>query len=387
MVLQKPIVVLIAVWLLAATSLAQDANDKKAFSGPQVGERLPEFKMKRGFGENAGTEFDLVESAGDNPVVIIFVHKRSRPAFGLANSVMRYCNEVGGDKLHRGICFLTADPTETQNWLGRIKNYFPKSTPVGFSAEGVEGPGAYGLNRNVELTVLVGKEKKVTANFALVQPGAHADGPKILAAIASTIGAESNPDINKYLPNNQAAQDAPIAIDPRLMTQIRKINAKDASEEAVSKAIEQIEKLIKDNKPLQRQLGSVVRRWTRTERINSIGSADDQEKIKQWEKAYAPKMSRRMNRRMDRKGGDRARSDSKLTGLLRSVIQKSNTDEEVDDAAKAVEAYVETNEAAAKELARITKTVTGSDKLANYGTPYAQEVLKRWATKYNSEDK
>ena len=383
MALQKPMFVLIAVWLLAATCLAQDTKDKKIFSGPQVGEGLPQFTMKRAFGEKAGTEFDLVDSAGDNAVVIVFIHKRSRPAFGLANSIMRYCNEVKGDSFHRGICFLTADPTETQNWLGRIKNYFPKSTPVGLSAEGIEGPGAYGLNRNVELTVLVGKKKKVTANFALVQPGAHVDGPNILAAIASAIGAKPNPDINKYLPNNQAAQDAPIAIDPRLMTQFRKINAKDASEKAVGEAIDQIEELIKDNKPLQRQLGSVVRRWTRTKRINEIGNAEHQQTIKQWEKAYAPKMKRRMNP----KGSDRARPDSKLTELLRSVIQKSNTDEQVDSAAKAVEAYVDTNEAAAKELARITKTVTGSGKLANYGTPHAQKVLQRWAKKYNTEKK
>jgi hypothetical protein len=38
------------------------------------------------------------------------------------------------------------------------------------------------------MTVLVGKDDKVTANFALVQPSLQADGPKIAAAIADALG-------------------------------------------------------------------------------------------------------------------------------------------------------------------------------------------------------
>ena len=54
--------------------------------------------------------------------------------------------------------------------------------------EGKEGPGSYGLNRNVTLTILVGKEGKVTANFALVQPSTQADLPKILEEVAKVAG-------------------------------------------------------------------------------------------------------------------------------------------------------------------------------------------------------
>jgi len=41
--------------------------------------------------------------------------------------------------------------------------------PTGISPDGEEGPGSYGLNRKMTLTILVANKGKVTANFALVQ--------------------------------------------------------------------------------------------------------------------------------------------------------------------------------------------------------------------------
>ncbi len=352
-------------------------QDKAAvFSGPQTGEAIPAFSMKAAFGDQAGKDIDFVKQAADDPIVIVFVHKMTRPAFGLANAIMRYCLDAGNDNLKRGICFLSSDSTEIQKKLNRSKNYFPKRTLVGYSTDGLEGPGAYGLNRNVEVTVIVGKEKKVTANFALVQPGVHADGPKILQAIANVIGSDVKPEINKYLPNNQAAQDAPIAIDPKLMSQIRQINAKDASDEMVGQGIEEIKKLIDGKGPLQRQLGSIVNRWVRSGRVNSIGNESHQATIKEWAKTFAPRNNRQMNRRPQ---------DGKFTAMLRQLIQKSNSDQQVDEAAAAIDKYVKVNPAAEKELARISTTITNGGKLENYGTKHCQEVLKTWAEKYKTD--
>ena len=127
-----------------------------------------------------------------------------------------------------------------------------------------------------------------------------------------------------------------------------------------------------------------IRDRVKSDRVNSIGNEDHQKQIKVWAKEYGPKMRRPANR--SGMQSDRARGDAKLTSLLRAVIQKSNTDEQVDDAAKAVEEYVESNPAAAKELARITNTVVNSDKLGNYGTEYCQGILKAWAEKFGSKD-
>ena len=85
---------------------------------------------------------------------------------------------------------------------------------------------------------------------------------------------------------------------------------------------------------------------------------------------------------MDRQRSDRPAADPVFTGLLRKVINRQNTDQEVDAAAAAVDEYVEQHPAAARELARISNTVVNSGKLQNYGTVRAQEILRAWAEKY-----
>ena len=62
-----------------------------------------------------------------------------------------------------------------------------KAPPVGISIDGAEGPGSYGLNRNVNVTVLVGKDGRVTANFALIQPS-ELDATKILGEVVKLVG-------------------------------------------------------------------------------------------------------------------------------------------------------------------------------------------------------
>jgi hypothetical protein len=54
----------------------------------------------------------------------------------------------------------------------------------------------------------------------------------------------------------------------------------------------------------------------------------------------------------------------------------------VDEAAAAVEAWVEKDDGARKEIARISNTIVNSGKLENYGTPRCQDVLRKWTEKY-----
>lgn len=71
-----------------------------------------------------------------------------------------------------------------------------------------------------------------------------------------------------------------------------------------------------------------------------------------------------------------------MESLLRAVIQKSATDEQVKVAAAAVEAYVAKNEAARKRIGEITNNIIRAGKLENYGTPAAQKVLQKWAQEF-----
>jgi hypothetical protein len=185
----------LALALVLALASQVPAQDEKPaeFSGPQVGEKLTPFTTKVILGEQAGTEIDLVKSAGGKPVLIVFVSDVNRPSVGLARLLGLYAATKKGDGLSSGLVFLTADATKTEEWMKVARNALPGGVPVGISADGQEGPGAYGLNRKVQMTVLVGIGDKVTANFALVQPSIQADGPKIAQAIVDVLGGGKGP--------------------------------------------------------------------------------------------------------------------------------------------------------------------------------------------------
>jgi hypothetical protein len=174
--------------------------DDPVFSGPQVGEKLPAFAFRGVYGDEAGKPIDVVGKAEGKPVVLAFVHETTRPALGLVRVVMNYAASRQKDGLHAGVVFLTDDATATEKWMlipSVRQNALPQEIALGLYPEGKEGPGSYGLNRNVSLTVLVAKDNRVTANFALVQPSVQADGPKILKAVVDALGGGEVPTLEE----------------------------------------------------------------------------------------------------------------------------------------------------------------------------------------------
>lgn len=180
---------------------AEKKDEKKAekqeevFSGPQKGEKLSGFTLTISGEEEK--ELDIVKDAAGQPTLIVFVHAVTRPSVGMARVLGDYAATRKKDGLHSGVVFLTADATDTKAWIKRASGALPKDVPLGIAEGGQEGPGAYGLNRNVTMTILVAKEGKVTANFALVQPSLQADGPKILKEIVEVLGGGKVPSIEE----------------------------------------------------------------------------------------------------------------------------------------------------------------------------------------------
>jgi hypothetical protein len=265
------------------------------FSGPQVGEELPPFEIVGVFDEKAGKRFDPITEAQGKPIVLLFVHQANRPSIGMTRILMNYLSERKDQDVSNCIVWLSPDPTQAENDLKRMRHALPEKTMIGIYTDGVEGPGAYGLNRQVTLTILVGKKNKVTANYALVQPSIQVDLPKVLTSIVEIAGGEV-PDITKLVqPDMQR---------PNMRTREGNSNA--------------------PNEALAEQVRT----------------------------------------------------------YLRPLIQKDATDKQVDEAAAAVEAWVEKDDGARKEIARISNTIVNSGKLENYGTPRCQDVLRKWAEKY-----
>jgi hypothetical protein len=278
--------------LVCASGLCDIAAAQEAiFSGPQVGEALPPLSVRNIVGPQAGEEADPVTAADGKPLLLIFVHKRERPAFALANTLTKAAVEREPQGLRRQLLFLTDDPTATQSWLKQIAGYFEKDTPVGISMEGAEGPGPYGLNRNVTMTVLVAREGKVTANFALVQPSLPADGPKILKAIWEATGGGEVPEITRFAPEGmreQLRRPADTGGDARLRELLRNVIQKDASADQVAKAGRAVEDYVAHDKAARGQLGQIARRVVTGPRFDEYGTPAAREKLKAWADKYGP---------------------------------------------------------------------------------------------------
>lgn len=260
--------------------------DEPVFSGPQPGEKLTPFRITASAGEEG--ELDIIAKAQDKPIVLVFVHERTRPAFGLANLVMRLVSARGKEKVVGGIVFLDADPTATIDWMNRIQNYFPKDIYKGVSPDGLEGPGAYGLNRNVAVTVLVGKAGKVTANFALVQPGIEADGPKIFKAVAEVLGEDEIPTIADYSRTPGMRRSSGEGQNINLRPLLAPLIKKNATDQEVDAAAKKVEDFAAENPQARRQIGDTARRIIAADRLSSYGTKKCQEYLAKWAKEFQP---------------------------------------------------------------------------------------------------
>lgn len=267
------------------------AAEERVYSGPQVGEALKPFKLRGVFDDNAGKELDFVTQANGAPIVLIFVHDLNRQSIGMTRILSTYTAGRAKDGLKTGVVWLDDDATAAEESLKRVRHALAKDAPVGISADGREGPGSYGLNRKVMLTILVGKDNKVTANYALIQPSLQADLPKILDSIVAVAGGKA-PKLEELEGMPAMAQSRPAA----------------GAEE----------------KPDMRP-------------------------------------------------------------LLLPVIRKNAEPEDVEKAAKTVEDAIEKSDAVRKEIARISTTLVNGGHLDNYGTPKAQEIIRKWAEKYGAK--
>ena len=141
--------------------------DESAYSGPQVREKLPPLTVTAAFDTDNTKDYDLVARAGGKPMLLVFIHdlltnRTDEPSLGLAYLVMQYAAERQETRLARGIVCTTDDVTELRAFLEKIRRVFPRNdTPIGISLDGLEGPGSYGLNRNVRMTILIAKDNKV----------------------------------------------------------------------------------------------------------------------------------------------------------------------------------------------------------------------------------
>ncbi len=182
---------------LLGSQLTVCGAEEAVFSGPQPGEKLAAFEIAGVYDDLAGKTFDPVAEADGKPTLLVFVHSLTRPGIALTRGLTGYANSLGEDHVDAAIVWLNDDRAEAEAYLTRAKRSLNLPVTVGISVDGEEGPGVYGLNRNVELTVLVAKQGVVTANFALVQPS---------VSEAATIATELAKQADKPPPTQDALE-------------------------------------------------------------------------------------------------------------------------------------------------------------------------------------
>ena len=178
--------------LICSTACGQEPG---IFSGPQAGEALSSLEVKDAL-DATGKAYDLVAKAEGKPSILIFIHdllsnKSDEPSLGLSYVLSHYAAQRKDAGLVYGVVYLTDDVTAMRAFLAKVRRALPKQdVPLVISTDGLEGPGSWGLNRNVRMTVVISKDNQVTANFALQQPSVSVDAPKILAQLIEVIGGD-----------------------------------------------------------------------------------------------------------------------------------------------------------------------------------------------------
>ena len=259
--------------------LAQD-EVQQVFSGPQPGESMEAFDVQYAFGDAAGMTMQPLKEAGDKPTLLIFNHKLTRPAIGLTRVLTKFA-EQHSESLYTNMIFLTDDVTATQQRLTAARRALPSKTHVTIAPQGIEGPGAYGLNRKVTLTIVFGDEQKVISNTALIEPSVQADALKIITHIAKALKVKV-PTLAEL--NAQPRMAASGEIDARAL--LGPVLNKEATEAEVNTAAKKIEAEFAKKPNVATQIGRIAQRIIDSGKLENYGTKRAQYYLFKWAGLY-----------------------------------------------------------------------------------------------------
>ena len=340
--LNFPAVVLPCLGLLLATP--NSFGQVKVYSGPQVGERITPFKVVE-LGGGSSREHDLIAENKGAPIALIFVHNIERSMAPLLRVIDQYGAERK-EMLRTEVIFLSADRLAAEQRFPVAGKSLRLQSRLSLSLDGLEGPGNYGLNKECLMTVVIAKENKVTANFALVQPGV-ADAPRVIEALAKAAGDANPPQVAELDARRQALsgeggqrntnrQDRGTMAGGTTSTDLSTLNLETelGLRAAVKALIVEVQSLRQELKEVRGKTGADTTTKERT-KTELPGAAP---------------------------------TDEKLLGLLRRFIQPTNDDATVDKVLAEVEQYIVGHPDLKKQ------TIDGWTRVLhiNYGTAYAR---------------
>ncbi len=260
------------------TSQQDGPRDKtefeKVFSGPQVGEKLPPLKVRIVIGANAGEDDDIVSNASGKPIFLIFMNKWNEQVAELMRVITLYAEQRDKPQLVAAVVWLTSDPSDLEARLERARPHMPRDTPVGISLDGPEGPGAYGLNRHVQMTILVADGNVVTSNFALVQPSVNGDAVALLRELVKVIGGRPPTLAEVISPRNRQI----------VATRIELMLDNSASDDRVRQLAGLLERFVRSRRDAKNQLGQMSKEIVERGEFNNRTPAISY--LRKWAREY-----------------------------------------------------------------------------------------------------
>lgn len=137
-------------------------------SGPQVGQGVGAFHPFNVFNAESSDlcmkENCIVCQYGSKPVALVFARTTGKPVAELVKKLDAAVAKSGQEKMGAAVIFLSTDDNikdkvaKMQTEAG-IKN-------VSLAVDGPQGPEAYKVSKDAEVTVIIYKKKKVLANHA-----------------------------------------------------------------------------------------------------------------------------------------------------------------------------------------------------------------------------
>ena len=168
------------------------------YSGPQPGETLKGFSIASLTRSTGDERVDPVALAKGKPHFIIFIDDSDiYEGLGAWHRAVGSIAENSRTGLAASAVILGEGPTfekhmaQTRSKHESFYRWLNLFFQVGYSRDGRDGPGAYGLNRNIVMTILIADAKgKVIYNFPFRETLQDGPDPHVLGALAEVVGEE-----------------------------------------------------------------------------------------------------------------------------------------------------------------------------------------------------
>ena len=164
------------------------------YSGPQPGEQLRGFSVTPPTRTGRDEDFDPVALAAGKPHFLMFVDDADLVEDITAWAAVRNIRNNSRTGLAATAVILSHDRAAIDdNFFNSSKMAYILSRicQIGYAPEGRDGPGAYGLDRNIRMTILITDAKgKVLYNFPFRQPPVDFPDPAVMGALAEVVGED-----------------------------------------------------------------------------------------------------------------------------------------------------------------------------------------------------